>query len=601
MSDNIINRRLYDASSSGDVDAVNDAIEAGADVNFSDRHGWSPLCIAAFNGHVDVIRSLVNNEAILDQTDREFTALIFAATQGHMVIVEILISKGADIEYRTKAGDTALTATVGCFRDVHIIKILINNRANIEHKTNDGNTALTNASKYGRLDIVMLLVGQRANIDHKNQEGNTAIAIACVRGHVEIVRFLLSVGADKNIKNSKKLTSKDVARNLDVKKVLEEYNENGEDKLDLLLQRAVRENKLPTAVILLSRGVKVQKLNVSSLEQLLYPVVVQGSSEFVMQFLLKGVNINVTNQDRNTALHLASMHGKEDTVRLLLKFGADKFVKNNKGKTPKNVAKNEAVKGVFDDFKESGENTFSHLLLRAMKEENITTAHFLISKGANVGMKDEDEDTPLHIAASYGNADLFQMLIVNGASYSLCSKNKFGQTPLDLALASKNDGLVKIVLVEFLNFALKNNSIFQTNEFQQFLGEDGNMFHLIHRFEDRSLLKYIVDQGTSMMKERQELLDLMIKIDKFRNSEDLENSQYRIVQQLKFGLESSRGLEECVSSVQERYSWTVMKMWLMRSISFSKNIIFGWSLFLLDFGTDLSFSLEMFKQAILTN
>ena len=35
------------------------------------------------------------------------------------------------------------------------------------------------------------------------------------------------------------------------------------------------------------------------------------------------------------------------TVRLLLKFGADKFVINKKGQTPMNIAKNENIKAVF--------------------------------------------------------------------------------------------------------------------------------------------------------------------------------------------------------------------------------------------------------------
>ena len=51
--------------------------------------------------------------------------------------------------------------------------------------------------------------------------------------------------------------------------------------------------------------------------------------------------------------------------------------------------------------------------------------------GGNVDQSDFSGNTPLHVAASLGNAQLINLLVTAGADRTL--KNLGGQTPLDFA------------------------------------------------------------------------------------------------------------------------------------------------------------------------
>ena len=172
-----------------------------------------------------------------------------------------------------------------------------------------------------------------------------------------------------------------------------------------------------------------------------------------------------------------------------------------------------------------------------------------------------------------------------------------GQTPLDGAISSKNENVIKVLLVEFLSFSLKNRSILKKEAFQKFVGVGEEMFHLRKHFHNISLLRYITDQGDSKLKEREELLTLLVLIDRFRYPKDLENSELRVIEQVRIGLPSSKGLRECIKSIQKHYKWGSPKLYFMRFFSIFKNIIFGWMMYLLDFGTDLKFSSDMLSNA----
>ena len=59
-----------------------------------------------------------------------------------------------------------------------------------------------------------------------------------------------------------------------------------------------------------------------------------------------------------------------------------------------------------------------------------------------------------------------------------------------------------------------------------------------------------------MIKEREELIELLIKIDKFRNKGNFteKESQKRIIKILRSGIKPSKGLKEAIDSLQNKYS-----------------------------------------------
>jgi len=63
-----------------------------------------------------------------------------------------------------------------------------------------------------------------------------------------------------------------------------------------------------------------------------------------------GCNINDKNYWEDTALHVASERGREQTITYLLSLGANAWIKNEKKVLPIDVAKNAATKKLFEDW-----------------------------------------------------------------------------------------------------------------------------------------------------------------------------------------------------------------------------------------------------------
>uniref|UniRef100_A0A7S2S7E1 Ion transport domain-containing protein n=1 Tax=Mucochytrium quahogii TaxID=96639 RepID=A0A7S2S7E1_9STRA len=81
------------------------------EVNLKDKYGFSPLHLAAMNGHVMIVKCLLKynaNAASVENFGKE-TALHIAAALGHINILNVLLRKGgAEVHSENKKGRTAL-------------------------------------------------------------------------------------------------------------------------------------------------------------------------------------------------------------------------------------------------------------------------------------------------------------------------------------------------------------------------------------------------------------------------------------------------------------------------------------------------------------
>jgi ankyrin repeat protein len=82
-----------------------------------------------------------------------------ASAKGHIVVVQALLAKGADVNA----------------------------------KRNDGTTALMQASFNGQIKVVQALLDKRADVNAKESHGWTALM--CAAGHQEVMQLLKSAGA----------------------------------------------------------------------------------------------------------------------------------------------------------------------------------------------------------------------------------------------------------------------------------------------------------------------------------------------------------------------------------------------------------------------
>jgi len=111
---------IHEAVATGDLEAVRELIEAGADLNVREPTGGSsPLISAATFGRTEAAQMLIEAGADLDQQNNDgSTALITAAFFAHADIVEALLAAGADRNIRNSAGSTALDVVSAPFDDM---------------------------------------------------------------------------------------------------------------------------------------------------------------------------------------------------------------------------------------------------------------------------------------------------------------------------------------------------------------------------------------------------------------------------------------------------------------------------------------------------
>lgn len=99
---------LMIAAAKGHVGVVKRLVLAGADVNIRDVYLWAPIHRAAYENRVGVVRYLLNVEGLqVDaRDDQGATALHHAASQGHTVLVALLLDHGAHPDTVDTAGRT---------------------------------------------------------------------------------------------------------------------------------------------------------------------------------------------------------------------------------------------------------------------------------------------------------------------------------------------------------------------------------------------------------------------------------------------------------------------------------------------------------------
>jgi hypothetical protein len=84
-------------------------LAAGADVNDTDKDGWTPLLRAALGNHASTAKILIDHRAKVDhQTSSGYTALMSAARWGCADVVPVLLGAGASVNTRGRDGRTAL-------------------------------------------------------------------------------------------------------------------------------------------------------------------------------------------------------------------------------------------------------------------------------------------------------------------------------------------------------------------------------------------------------------------------------------------------------------------------------------------------------------
>jgi hypothetical protein len=144
---------LFAAAAAGDLARVQQALEAGADVNAVDPLKRTPLFAAAFCNHPGVADLLVDKGGKVNATDLHgMSPLHVAVIAGGQQVALALIAKGADVNLDGNAERTPLHLAAAT-NQAAMVQMLLEQGANSLEKDRDGITASTLATNNGHSDI----------------------------------------------------------------------------------------------------------------------------------------------------------------------------------------------------------------------------------------------------------------------------------------------------------------------------------------------------------------------------------------------------------------------------------------------------------------
>lgn len=226
--------------------------------------------IAAFNGHLDIVRFLINeDETLLNIEDSRGRTPKFVAVHACQKDVVQLIDPNDDVSMLHIAVQV---------NDLQEVKTLVEKNVGILNETLFNLTALCLAAVSGNLAVVEYLVDkhleENVGLDHSGEDGFTPLYGAAMKGHLEVVKLLIRKGANFEAVNAKRST---------------------------LLHAAS-----------LSGDCKIVEYMIDEM----------------------GFNVNVCDGNNGTPLHTAALNEKFDVVKFLLVKGANINAVNKSGETP---------------------------------------------------------------------------------------------------------------------------------------------------------------------------------------------------------------------------------------------------------------------------
>lgn len=195
---------LHDAAWKEDLARVQSLLDRGVDVNLKGVSQSTAMHIASARGNSAVVSLLLSQRADPDcRTNDGKTPLAYAVMNGHLDVIRNLIEKSS-VDVNSNAGRwTALHGAAKYSRST-AIRMLTDAGANCRALDSDGKIPLHLAAEKGDIKKFRVLFGTDPGMDVNVLDGvfrRTPLHYAAEEGHRSIVELLLDRGANKNIQD----------------------------------------------------------------------------------------------------------------------------------------------------------------------------------------------------------------------------------------------------------------------------------------------------------------------------------------------------------------------------------------------------------------
>ena len=444
-----VNQELVSATKSGDLELAKSLLAKGANINYHDNSGLSPLLIAVLGGQKIMVGYFSGRGANLSSTeakalmrisvdkddpwiasvvakqknmlnltfDNGRTILWLAAEKKSWNAFDEYLRGGVNVEIRDSAGKTLLVWAIET-GNTEVINRLI--KSGLRFASPDADSMLKQAVVNEDADKVRTLTLLKVNVNRVYEDGLTLLWYAAVKERADIAELLLKAGAKAEIsdKTGKTLLAYCVERRkYEMVKLLGKYGAR---------------LKPADAVFLLQRGLVI------------------GDSELVQTLIAIGVNVNTKFADGLSALWIAAFTNNRDMIDVLAAGKANMDIKDKNGKTvlmwavendKKEVANALIKHGANVNLMDSRKRT---ALVSAVLADKPRMVHMLVMNNANIDLKDNEGNSAILVAASRGNTGLVKLFLEHGSSVN--ASDSFGNTPLLIALHKNFDDMTELLI-----------------------------------------------------------------------------------------------------------------------------------------------------------
>ena len=379
------------AALNGTRNIVEALVEAGADVNALLPHGQTALMLAARAGQADAVNVLLLRGADVKAREQVLgeTALIWAAAENHPDVIKTLVARGADVDGRSNP----LTFPKEEYGDGKSARLTVLPKGNW--------TPLMYAARQNASGALKALAEAGASLNATDPDNMTALNVAIINAHYDAAALLLDLGADPNIGDVTGMTPLYAAVDLntfadtpgrptpkpsgklDAVSVVKALLEHGANPNAILsapilvrvhdrgdgtlgagatsLMRAAKKGDVEMMRLLLAHGADPRLRTRTGTEALMFAAGLGGAGRFTAYedrqateadfidaatlCLERGADINASNDNGQTALHLAVTVRSEAFITFLIERGAKVDVKDKQGRTPIDVASGAGARG----------------------------------------------------------------------------------------------------------------------------------------------------------------------------------------------------------------------------------------------------------------
>ncbi|KAG6453876.1 LOW QUALITY PROTEIN: transient receptor potential channel pyrexia [Manduca sexta] len=442
-----LNTELLEAIEGHDVEQVEKLLNSGANPNATCRLDLVSAChMAALIGG-DALGLLVKFGAEKLRIDRlGRTPLHLAALAGNARQVAILLDFPEDMQDRV--GDESMSSETE--DDVRKLCPYIREMTNVRCDLGEVNAALPKTWK-DNIDHECRDI--KGSLSEMFQPGWTPLHVAssCIRRHC--TRLLLAAGADPNICDAEGRTALDVAGSAFY------YN------------KEISPKHLPEVIkMLIKAGGKYNTMNKRApafMDTPLHTAVELENLEAIRELLDAGASINRLNRAGLTPLHVCVKKQLEEHLQLLANY---------------DYINMDPMAAVVDVKDKEG-----HTVLQAAVEAAwVPGVCIALEAGADVTLKANDGETPIHSAAALGNIDVLnEILSVAKKKDALDYQNEEGETALYKAIIHGRLECVKRILDEGASMKIT-------------LPGDVNVLHVAADYGELEILKVLLEYDDAM-------------------------------------------------------------------------------------------------------